>query len=387
MREGLRAKLWKVMGGFLLLLLGLVGLLLYSAGTELTGEQQRGEALVRLNEIRQLGKNADGFNPAEEQIDSLQEWIREESGAGQSRLVKKLLLTFLIFGALYLFTLFGCVYWKILKPFERLEEYAERIAGGNLEASLGYERTNYFGAFTWAFDHMREEIRYARKREREAIEENKTVIASLSHDIKTPIASIRACSEALEANLNADYEKRQRYTGILMKKCDEVTALVNDLVLHSLSELEKLEIRTGRLAIAGVIRSTVAEIAFDGVTLEEPLPEAWVNGDAARIAQILENLLNNARKYAPGARVHIRAEKEGGKYWIHVCDEGKGIPPEDMPFVLQKFYRGKNVDAQPGSGLGLYIVRYLTEAMQGEVRLQNSERGLDAAVGLPVETP
>lgn len=280
MREGLRAKLWKVMGGFLLLLLGLVGLLLYSAGTELTGEQQRGEALVRLNEIRQLGKNADGFNPAEEQIDSLQEWIREESGAGQSRLVKKLLLTFLIFGALYLFTLFGCVYWKILKPFERLEEYAERIAGGDLEVSLGYERTNYFGAFTWAFDHMREEIRYARKREREAIEENKTVIASLSHDIKTPIASIRACSEALEANLNADYEKRQRYTGILMKKCDELTALVNDLVLHSLSELEKLEIRTGRLAIAGVIRSTVAEIAFDGVTLEEPLPEEWVNGGA-----------------------------------------------------------------------------------------------------------
>lgn len=387
MRKGLKAKLWKVMGGFLLLLLGLVLLMLCSARAEHSGEQQRGAALVQLNEIRQLGKNAEGHNPAEEQLDSLQSWIREEACAGQSRMVKKLLLTFLVFGILYVFTLFGYVYRKILKPFDRLEEYAEKIAGGDLEASLCYERTNYFGAFTWAFDHMREEIRYARKKEREAIEGNKTVIAALSHDIKTPIASIRACSEALEANLDIDYEKRKRYTGILLKKCDEVTALVNDLVLHSLSELEKLEIRTDRLAIAGVIRSTVEEIAFDGVTLKEPLPEAWVNGDAARIAQILENLLNNARKYAPGAGVHISAEKEAGRYWIHVCDEGEGIAPEDMPFVLQKFYRGRNVGSQPGSGLGLYIVRYLTEAMQGEVRLQNSERGLEAAIGLLLDEP
>lgn len=211
------------------------------------------------------------------------------------------------------------------------------------------------------------------------------MIAALSHDIKTPIASIRACSEVLEANLNADYEKRQRYTSIILKKCDEVTALVNDLVLHSLSELEKLEIHLERLKIADVIRETVEEMAFADLLLEEPLPDATVTGDEARVAQIIENLLNNARKYAPGAKVHIYAKVLRGQYWIHVQDEGDGILPQDMPFVLQKFYRGKNVEGQPGSGLGLYIVKYLAEAMKGEVRLENTGKGLDAAFCLQVD--
>lgn len=372
------------MGSFALLLL-LFMALLSGYARSINDTEQNGSAVVLLNEIRQLGGDAEGYNPAGEQIDELQEYFRERSDAGEVLFVKRMLLVFLVFGIGYLAVIFGYVYWRILKPFAKLEKYAEQIADGDLDVSLGYERENYFGAFTWAFDHMREEIRYARKREREAIEENKTVIAALSHDIKTPIASIRACSEVLEANLNADYEKRQRYISIILKKCDEVTALVNDLVLHSLSELEKLEIHLEKLKIADIIRQTVEEMAFSDLLLEEPLPDAMVSGDAARVAQIIENLLNNARKYAPGAKVHIYAKVLQGRYWIHVQDEGDGILPQDMPFVLQKFYRGKNVEGQPGSGLGLYIVRYLAEAMKGEVRLENIGKGLDVAFCLPVD--
>ncbi len=384
MSGSMKTKLWKVMGSFALLLL-LFMALLSGYARSINDTEQNGNAVVLLNEIRQLGSDAEGYNPAGEQIDELQEYFREKSDVGKVLFVKRLLLVFLVFGIGYLAVIFGYVYWRILKPFAKLEKYAEQIADGDLDVSLGYERENYFGAFTWAFDHMREEIRYARKREREAIEENKTVIAALSHDIKTPIASIRACSEVLEANLNADYEKRQRYISIILKKCDEVTALVNDLVLHSLSELEKLEIHLEKLKIADVIRETVEEMAFSDLLLEEPLPDAMVSGDAARVAQIIENLLNNARKYAPGAKVHIYAKVLQGRYWIHVQDEGDGILPQDMPFVLQKFYRGRNVEGQPGSGLGLYIVRYLAEAMKGEVRLENTGKGLDVAFCLPVD--
>ena len=384
MSGSMKTKLWKVMGSFALLLL-LFMALLSGYARSINDTEQNGNAVVLLNEIRQLGRDAEGYNPAGEQIDELQEYFRERSDEGEVLFVKRMLLVFLVFGIGYLAVIIGYVYWRILKPFAKLEKYAEQIADGDLDVSLGYERENYFGAFTWAFDHMREEIRYARKREREAIEENKTVIAALSHDIKTPIASIRACSEVLEANLNADYEKRQRYISIILKKCDEVTALVNDLVLHSLSELEKLEIHLEKLKIADVIRETVEEMAFSDLLLEEPLPDAMVSGDAARVAQIIENLLNNARKYAPGAKVHIYAKVLQGRYWIHVQDEGDGILPQDMPFVLQKFYRGRNVEGQPGSGLGLYIVRYLAEAMKGEVRLENTGKGLDVAFCLPVD--
>ena len=101
---------------------------------------------------------------------------------------------------------------------------------------------------------MRKEIITARKNEAEAVRENKTIIATLSHDIKTPLASIRAYAEGLEANLEADYEQRERYLGVIMRKCDEVSRLVNDLVLHSLSELERLEFKEQNVRILGLLR-------------------------------------------------------------------------------------------------------------------------------------
>ena len=92
---------------------------------------------------------------------------------------------------------FGYVYFSILRPFDKMKNFAEKIAQGNFDIPLDYERSNYFGSFTWAFDSMRREITKARACEREAIDNNKTVIATLSHDIKTPVASIRAYAEGL----------------------------------------------------------------------------------------------------------------------------------------------------------------------------------------------
>lgn len=347
-------------------------------------EQKYGNQLVLLNEIRQLSNDADGNFQAEKAINELEMSLRNADFGNDKGFIMRFNGMFLILGLLYTVTLFVYVYIKILAPFERLQKYADEIAGGNLDVNLEYGRTNYFGAFTWAFDHMRKEILYAKKKETEAIEANKIVIASLSHDIKTPIASIRAYSEALEANLDLQYEKRQRYVATIMRKCDEVTNLVNDLVLHSLSELEKLEITMTELSIDDVIRQTVRELEFENMTIVEPLLPAIVMGDAKRIAQILENLLNNARKYAPGKPVEIYSEVKNDNYHVHVRDYGTGIAPEDMPFITQKFYRGNNVGEMPGSGLGLYIVDYIIKAMGGGVIIQNTGQGLDVDFYLPI---
>ena len=339
--------------------------------------ERLGRELVLINEIRQLSKDAEGVIPAGQTIDQLEESIRQQNIRENKDFLMRFVGIFFVVGLLYTVTLFAYIYRKMLQPFDKLRKYAQEIAAGNLDVQLDYERTNYFGAFTWAFDHMRKEIGYARNKEREAIEANKTIIASLSHDIKTPIASIRAYSEALEANLDAQYERRERYVATIMRKCDEVTALVNDLVLHSLSELEKLEITMTEISLDQVIRQTVKELEFEQLMLEEPLPQMTVCGDAKRIAQILENLINNARKYAPGKPVRIYCEEKEDRFHVHVRDYGEGVAPEDLPFVTQKFYRGKNVGDMPGSGLGLYIVDYIVKAMNGGLAVQNTEQGLD----------
>ena len=349
----------------------------YFSFASLDQSERLGRELVLINEIRQLSKDAEGVIPAGQTIDQLEESIRQQNIRENKDFLMRFVGIFFVVGLLYTVTLFAYIYRKMLQPFDKLRKYAQEIAAGNLDVQLDYERTNYFGAFTWAFDHMRKEIGYARNKEREAIEANKTIIASLSHDIKTPIASIRAYSEALEANLDAQYERRERYVATIMRKCDEVTALVNDLVLHSLSELEKLEITMTEISLDQVIRQTVEELEFEQLMLEEPLPQMTVCGDAKRIAQILENLINNARKYAPGKPVRIYCEEKEDRFHVHVRDYGEGVAPEDLPFVTQKFYRGKNVGDMPGSGLGLYIVDYILKAMNGGLAVQNTEQGLD----------
>lgn len=343
-------------------------------------------SLVLLNEIYQLTLDAEGNNPAQDAIDSLRNQLSLSSGDGRRTDIRQLAAGYLSFAALYLLAVFFYLYVRILKPFYRLEEYAGRVAKGDMDFSLKYERRNFFGAFTWAFDHMREEIRLARKNEERAVRENKTIIAALSHDIKTPIASIRAYAEGLQAGLEADYGQRERYLSVIMKKCDEVTRLTNDLVLHSLSELDSLEIKKEKIHIRQALEETLKDLEYPGVVLRRPAPDAELAADGKRLAQVLENVLGNARKYAPGGEITVWAETDvrQGRYLIHVRDQGDGILPEDMPFVFDKFYRGKNAGQQPGSGLGLYIVKYIMERMQGGVALQNHSDGMEVTLWLPL---
>lgn len=366
-------------GCFLVLTVGILAFM-----EKRTEAGEKGKGLVLLNEIDQLTTHKDGSNPAKEEIVQLGRLLKEESGEGRKTMERE--VTLIVMGAalLCMIAVFGVIYGRIIAPFYRLEKYADEIAKGNMDFPLEVERSNFFGAFTWAFDHMRKEITEAREREKSAVGENKTIIATLSHDIKTPVASIRAYAEGLEANLEADYEQRERYLQVIIKKCDEVTRLTNDLVVHSLSELNRLSIGRERVEIRKLVTDTLHDLEYACVKICQPLPEAWVWGDEKRIAQVLSNLMDNARKYAPDAKVEVSAAIRENRYEISVRDYGKGVPPEDMPFILNKFYRGKNVQDKPGSGLGLYIVNYIMEKMEGGMTLNNHEDGLEVLVWLPL---
>ncbi|MBD5494232.1 MAG: HAMP domain-containing histidine kinase [Lachnospiraceae bacterium] len=336
--------------------------------------------LVLLNEIEQLTTDGEGYNPAQEEIGALQERLQKETALAQQSSIRKVSAIYVCFILFCLIAGFFYIYYKVLRPFSKLEKYAEQVAKGNFDFSLEYERENFFGAFTWAFDHMRKEIVRARENEAQAVSENKTIIATLSHDIKTPIASIRAYAEGLEAGLDSDYEQRERYLKVIMKKCDEVSGLVNDLVLHSLSELEKLEIKEQKISMKKVLEETIQDLEYPHISLEQPVPDAEFIADEKRMSQVLLNILENAKKYAPDAEVRVWALNTKERYEIHIRDYGDGILPEDMPFVLQKFYRGKNVGDKPGSGLGLYIVNYIMERMGGGIELENHRDGLEVVV-------
>ncbi len=344
-------------------------------------QEVKSEQIIAANEVEQL-INAGQTEQAAVKSAELQQSIRRYDAKYHT---DSRTIIMCIIGFSFVLVLFGYVYFAILRPFDKMKDFAEKIARGNFDVPLHYERSNYFGAFTWAFDSMRREITKSRACEREAIENNKTVIATLSHDIKTPISSIRAYAEGLEANMDGTPEKRQKYLSVIMKKCDDVSRLTNDLFLHSLSDLDKLKICSEKFELCGFMKNAAGEIAAEHNDVQFIMPDfsAMVSADKNRLMQITENLINNARKYAK-SDIEIFITQSYGIAEIHFRDYGKGIPDEDMPFIFDKFYRGKNCGNEQGSGLGLYIVKYIAEKMNGKVLLHNHSDGLEATVSLPI---
>lgn len=359
--------------------------MLYLLTNQEKQETARREQIIALNEIANLTKK-DGINPAEEEIQQLRNELVKSYGYSNEE-IQKIIVTAGVIVVGMILLMFGYVYGTLIRPFRKLEDYAGEVAKGNLDIPLLYERNNMFGAFTWAFDHMRREIKKARSCEKEAIENNKTVVATLSHDIKTPIASIRAYAEGLEANMDTTLERKQRYLSVIMKKCDEVTTLTNDLFLHSLADLKKLQIMEKEENIKEILEEVIEELNGDtlDIVCVSPIHSATVCCDRKRVIQVLENVINNARKYASQSGISVwsvieKKEQRESQYEIHIKDCGEGILPEDMPFIFEKFYRGKNVAGAPGAGLGLYIVKYIMEQMNGRVMLNNSKDGLEVVL-------
>jgi len=344
------------------------------------GAEIKAQQILAVNELEQLALNGD-LDQVSEKSARLQEHLRssgENTGGGEN---------YLLLGAAFILCMMFVliyVYFSILRPFENMKRFAGEIAKGNFDIPLEYQRYNYFGEFTWAFDSMRREITKSRSCEKEAIENNKTIIATLSHDIKTPIASIRAYAEGLEANMDSSAQKRQKYISVIMKKCDEVSGLTNDLFLHSVSDMEKLNISMEQFELGEFLKEAALEICTEQNAVRVRIPEKKIRitADRKRLMQVFENLINNARKYA---KTSIDVSVIPGEHDVEILfqDYGTGILDEDMPFIYCKFYRGKNCGTEQGSGLGLYIVKYIIEKMQGEILICNKQEGLSVSVRLP----
>ncbi len=348
---------------------------------DIHSKDNSGKYVVALNEISHLTDNGD-CESAKIKADELKKQVsadRDDGGSARN-------IAILCFIDVAVLAAMAAYYgMTMIRPFGKLTDFAERIGNGDLDASLEYPRTNYFGKFIWALDNMHREIKKARACEKEAIENNKTVIASLSHDIKTPAASIRAYAEALEMGMAGSPEKRSKYLEVIMRKCDEVAKLTDDIFLHSIADLDKLKITAERVEICGFVRDTLSELYADQKDIIFMMPgfTADVISDRGRTAQMIENLINNARKYAK-TDVTITIDKDTDYVNIRFKDRGKGIPDEDMPFIFNKFYRGKNCGEESGSGLGLFIVRYIAQQSGGDIKLRNHADGLEAVISLPL---
>lgn len=302
----------------------------------------------------------------------------EENLAARRRSAALCLLLLLLLQAALLTGYAAGLYGMLVKPFRRLEGFAERIAGGNLDIPLEMDRQNLFGAFTESFDIMRAELKKARLAEAQANAEKKELVASLSHDIKTPVASIKAASEVGLAL--AESEKIQENYRQIIQKADQINSLVTNLFTATLEELQELAVAPGDMESRELI--SLLENADYLHRAEIPaIPPCLIWADRLRLQQVFDNIFANSYKYADTA-IQVRAEKRGSRLVIEIEDSGGGLPEEEIFFIKEKFRRGTNAKAVEGAGLGLFISSYFMEAMEGELAVENGKKGLKVRVAV-----
>ena len=269
---------------------------------------------------------------------------------------------------------------KLIQPFQRLQQFAKRIAGGNLDIPLTMDRDNIFGAFTESFDIMRSELKKAKIEEEKAKESKKELVAKLSHDIKTPIVSIKATSE-LGVALSEDEKIKTAYTQII-QKADQVNALITNLFTATLEELKKLSVNlTDMESSELMVLLQQADYLHKG---EIPIiPQCLLYADKFRLQQVFDNIFNNSYKYS-NTKIEISTaiiqETNASYFCVTMEDYGGGVCKEELPYLKEKFRRGSNQSDKEGAGLGLYISDYFMREMNGALQVENGDHGLKVSV-------
>ncbi len=278
-----------------------------------------------------------------------------------------------IFGLLAIFSIFYLYYINrtLLKPFQQLQYFAVNVARGNLEMPLKMDENNYFGAFTESFDLLRDELDASRQREYESNRSKKELVATLSHDIKTPVASIKAVSELMLMQVKDDKVIKQVNT--IYSKADQIDLLVTDMFHATLEELQQLKLTVSEES-SEVLVDMIENVNYDHQIVYDSIPHCIILTDPLRMQQVLDNIISNSYKYA-GTKVTIKSEIKHGYLELYIIDFGSGIEEEELPLLFNKYYRGKNVGGKNGSGLGLYISKYFMENMYGQISCYNRKDG------------
>ncbi len=253
----------------------------------------------------------------------------------------------------------GFVAAFITKPVTEVTERAKELARGNYDLHF---KKNYFCA---ELTELSEALDYARSEISKADTMQKELIANVSHDFKTPLTMIKAYASMIVEITGEDKKKRDANAKVIIDECDRLTLLVGDLL-----DLSKLRagVNMGEKTVFNLseeVYSVAERFSFlketSGYVIETQIEDdLYTQANRERIDQVLYNLIGNAVNYTgEDKRVRVKLYKKGGNARFEVIDSGKGIPPEEVDTIWDRYYRSNKTHKRPvsGSGLGLSIVK------------------------------
>ncbi len=306
-------------------------------------------------------------------------------------LLLAILITVLI---IYFMVMIMLITKYIFEPISEMRKAAEQIETGNLNYPIQYTEGNEIGEFCKEFDKMRIRLKDTILEQHELEKRRKRLIASITHDLRTPLTSIKGYVEALQDGIVKDKETYDKYLATINEKADLLNHLIDDLSVYTKQELGEFTLNIERIHSGRLLNNYFNHKQYDfkyadiELVLKKPFISTYINVDPYRMTQILDNLLSNAKKYA---RTQIVVSTKVIHYHLRISvhDDGEGIPEDFIQNLFDPFYmvnKKKDQKEKGGSGLGLAIVKQLTEAHDGEIIVESVlDQGTTFTIEIPID--
>jgi len=273
---------------------------------------------------------------------------------------------------------------------ERIAAVADQIAEGDLDARIGsVGGGRELETLAESLDEMADRLGRSLTRERRAEAQRRDLIVAVSHDLRTPLADIRAMAEAIADRVADDPETIRAYSARMSESAASLGGMIDDLFEFIQLDAGAIEAETERARIDEIVRSALA--ACDGQATEKGLEVSTDLGDLAaaefspRLTRVVQNLLQNAIRHTPAdGTVLVAARDAGSRIELAVVDSGEGMEPAVVERIFEPFWRGDAARSSEGSGLGLALAKRIVEGLGGTIAVESEpNRGSRFAVLLP----
>lgn len=270
------------------------------------------------------------------------------------------------------------IYRAVMGPLGRMQKAANNIKNGNLDFEVPKETDDEFGQLFSDFEEMRKRLKDNAEEKIRFDRENKELISNISHDLKTPVTTIKGYAEGIMDGVADTREKLEKYVRTIYNKANEMDTLINELTFYSKIDTNRIPYNFNIISVNEYFNDCAEDLSLE---LESKNVEfgffnyvdtgVKVIADAEQIKRVVHNIINNSLKYMdkPKAKINLRVKDVGDFIQVELEDNGKGIAAKDLPNIFDRFYRSdaSRNSSKGGSGIGLSIVKKIIEEHGGKI--------------------
>ncbi|WP_235857420.1 sensor histidine kinase [Paenibacillus albiflavus] len=261
---------------------------------------------------------------------------------------------------------------KMSRPLMQMERATRQIAKGKLDTRIEVQSQDEIGTLAIAINEMARDLQHYQDSRNE-------FIANISHELKTPITYLEGYTDIVLNELYDTEEERQQYLQVIRAEARRINLLINDLFELAKLQEGKEQLYMEAVEICSLTENAILKVAMKAkeqglaISFRSDLAEVVVNADAARMEQVILNLLYNAIRYTKEGEISVHVTQDEENMSLSISDTGSGIPEEDLPYIFDRFYRVEKSRSRVygGSGLGLAIVHKWVELHGGNIRVES----------------